>query len=496
MSDLTGRQDQHWGMGSMRRQASIGLLICLLLAGACGGRVTEQQVRAEAAADGVALAAGAGSGRGSSGANGDSASIDGSAVGEAGLAGSGGDSGALAGPGGTGGTSTGGKSTAPKGGNGGATDVGVTKDRIYFGNVSTLSGPVPGLFHGALVGAQAWAAMVNSQGGIDGRLIEIKSGDDGLDTGKNKNAHKALKDSVLGFLGSFSVVDGGGVSELQGTNIPDVGSPLDPNRFNLPNNFSPAPLPPGWETGPAKYYIKTFGPNPMKKTALFVSAVETARISARRERAVLESLGYQIVYTREVQPNEPNYTGDVIQMKQQGVQTVMWEGQADQIAALWKTMYDQDFHPTLLNPGSTSYSNAFLKLAGPGAEGSLIDVTHALFLDPNNPLPEVKLFRQWMAKVDPSQDVDLFALFAWTSGRMMEKALHDAGPAVTRDKVLAALRTVTSFDANGIIAPVNPAGKKPTNCFVVIRVQGGKFVRDHPASGFDCATGGFQPLSE
>lgn len=478
----------------MRRQASIGLLICLLLAGACGGRVSEDQVRAEAAADGLALAsaAGAGTNRGvGSASDGTEASDGGGSV-----EGSGGDAGALGGTGGVGSGSTGGRSTAPKGGNGGATDVGVTKDRIYVGNVSTLSGPVPGLFRGALVGAQAWAAMVNSQGGIDGRLIEVKSGDDGLDTGKNKNAHKALKDSVFAFLGSFSVTDGGGVSELQNTNIPDIGTGLDPNRFKLPNNFSPGPLPPGWETGPAKYYMKTFGAQPMKKTAFFVAAVETARIQARRERAVLESLGYEIVYTREVQPNEPNYTGDVIQMRNQGVQNFMFEGQADQIAGLVNAMADQDFHPTVLNPGSTAYSEAFLKLTGANAEGSRIDVTHALFLDRNSPLPEVRLFREWMANVDPNQDVDLFALYAWASGRMLEKALHDAGPAITRDKVLAALRTVTKFDANGIIAPVNPAGKRPTDCFLVVRIQGGKFVREHPASGFDCTTGGFQPLPE
>ncbi|MGQ0432170.1 MAG: ABC transporter substrate-binding protein [Microthrixaceae bacterium] len=478
----------------MRRHAAVFVLICVLLAAACGGRVTSQQVLAEAAEDGVAGSGGLRSGTGSGGLDGSDGFTDGGTL-EGGTTGGTGGSGTTSG--GTGGTGRNDPSkTAPAGGNGGATDVGVTKDRISFGNVSTLSGPVPGLFRGALVGAQAWAAMINSQGGIDGRLIEIKSGDDGLDIGKNKNAHQALKDSVLGFLGSFSVTDGGGVSELEGTNIPDVGVPLDPNRFKLPNNFATVPVPPGWETGPAKYYQKTFGPNPMKKTALFVSAVETARISARRERAVLESLGYEIVYTREVQPNEPNYTGDVIQMRNQGVQTVIWEGQADQIAALWKTMYDQDFHPTLLNPGSTSYSEAFLRIAGAGAEGSRIDVTHAMFLDPDNPLPEVKLFREWMAKVDPNQDVDLFALFAWTSGRMLEKALHDAGPAITRDKVLAALRTVTTFDGNGIIAPTNPAGKKATDCFLVIRVQGGKFVREHPASGFDCATGGFKPVAE
>jgi ABC-type branched-subunit amino acid transport system substrate-binding protein len=477
---------------SMRRPTAFGLLISLALACACGGRVDQAQVRAEAAEDGAAVATGAVA------RTGDASSGDGADVAGAGDSIAGGDPAiAAAAEGAPGdGNDPDAASTAPAGGNGGATDVGVTEDRILLGNVSTLSGPVPGLFRGALIGAQAWAAMVNSQGGIDGRLIEVLSGDDGLDSGRNKNGHLALKNKVFGFLGSFSVTDDGGVSELAGTNIPDVGVPLDPSRFKLPNNFAAVPVPPGWESGPAKYYIRTFGSAPVKKTALFVSAVETARISARRERAVLESLGYEIVYTREVQPNEPNYTGDVIQMRSQGVQTVMWEGQADQIADLVVAMADQDFKPTILNPGSTAYSHAFLKQAGAAAEGARIDLTHALFLDGDAHLPEVKLFREWMGKVDPNQDVDLFALFAWSSGRLLEKALRDAGPAITRDKVLAALGTVTTFDANGLIAPSNPAGKKATNCFVVIRVQGGKFVREHPSTGFDCQTGGFMPVPE
>ena len=269
---------------------------------------------------------------------------------------------------------------------------------------------------------------------------------------------------MFGFLGSFSVTDGGGVSELQGTNIPDIGTRSTRTAFNLPNNFSPVPLPPGWETGPAKYYQQDLRPEADEEDGV-LRRRRSRRLGsqARRERAVLESLGYEIVYTREVQPNEPNYTGDVIQMRNQGVQNVMWEGQADQIAELWSTTMDeQDFHPDAAQPGV----HVLLRRVPEArrrrsSEGSRIDVTHALFLDASNPLPEVQLFREWMAKVDPNQDVDLFALYAWASGRMIEKALRDAGPNVTRDKVLAALRTVTTFDANGLIAPVNPAGKQP-----------------------------------
>jgi ABC-type branched-subunit amino acid transport system substrate-binding protein len=480
------------------RRAVVLLLVCATVA-ACGGRVTREQVAAEAAEDGVAFGvAGAGGVAGGTQAG---ATGGRTATGTAGGGTSAGGGGASAGaPGGATTPGAGGEGavapTQPEGGNGGATDIGITEDRIIIGNVSTLSGPVPGLFRGALVGVQAWAAMVNSQGGIDGRLIEVRSGDDALDSGRNKAQHLALKNEVFAFVGSFSVTDDGGASELAGTNIPDVGNPLAPARFNLPNNFSPAPLAPGWETGPARYYINQFGPEPVRRVALFVSAVETARISARRERAVLESLGYEFVYTREVQPNEPNYTGDVIQMRSAGVQAVMWEGQADQIADLVNAMADQGFEVPLLNPGSTAYSEAFLEQAGAAAEGARIDVTHALYLGGDADVPEVALFREWMERVDPDQDVDLFALFGWASARMFEQAIRDAGPALTRDGVLAALGNITSFDANGLLAPSNPAGKVPTNCFLIIRVENGEFVREHPQQGFDCETGPFQPLSE
>lgn len=483
-----------------RRTIAVALLVCAALAAACGGRVSREQVAIEAEEDGFAFGAGgAAIGAGRSGG------ATGTRGGTAGGAGAGGGAGGT-GAGGTGGAGAGGEGgggeavapTQPEGGNGGATDIGVTETEIIIGNVSTLTGPVPGLFRGALVGVQAWAEMINSQGGIDGRTIRVRSGDDGLDSGRNKAAHLALKNEVFAFVGSFSVNDDGGASELANTNIPDVGNPLAPARFNLPNNFSPSPTGPGWETGPAQYYIANFGAEPVRHTAHFVSAVETARIAARRQRAVLESQGYEIVYTREVQPNEPNYTGDVIQMRSAGVQTVIWEGQADQMADLVNAMADQGFTVPLLNPGSTAYSHAFVDQTGANAEGARIDVTHALYLDENfDGVDEVRTFREWMNNVDPDQDVDLFALFGWASGRLFEQALREAGPAITRDGVLAALGTVTTFDANGLIAPVNPAGKRATDCFLVIRVEGGRHVREHPpGGGFDCETGGFQRIEE
>src|ERR1700722_12357197 len=56
---------------------------------------------------------------------------------------------------------------------------GVTAKSITVGNVSTLSGPVPGLFDGGPFGTEAYFAYVNAHGGVNGRKIEVDGDDDG-----------------------------------------------------------------------------------------------------------------------------------------------------------------------------------------------------------------------------------------------------------------------------------------------------------------------------
>jgi hypothetical protein len=68
------------------------------------------------------------------------------------------------------------------------------------------------------------------------------------------------------------------------------------------------------------------------------------------------------------------------------------------------------------------------------------------------------------------------------------EALQAAGAHPTRGALLAQLRTVTHFDAGGLLAPANPARKLPSSCTVLLHVSGGKFVRIQPSgTGFDCS---------
>lgn len=479
---------------SMTRRLALVAALMLVAAG-CGSRVSERQAAEEAREDLVRTGGSGGAvGTGSTG------SLDGGGLpGAAGGSGSGttGPSGSGASGGGGGGTGAGGGSASAsfRGDNGGATDVGATANELRVGTVVTLTGPVPGLFRGALVGVQAWAAYQNSQGGLFGRQIRVLAGDDSLDSGKNRAAHLQLKDNVFAFVGSFSVNDDGGASVLKDCRCPDVGGSLSQARFNLPNHYNPQPQPPGWRGGPPTWFAKQYGSSVIKKWALFVSSVESAREIARHARAAYEAAGFEVVYTREVTPNETNYTGDVVQMQRAGVQAISWQGQSGDMGRLAAAMDGQGFKPKLPNWGNDAYNENFLKIAGKGAEGAIIDQVYALFKGEDaQRIPEVALFNQWMKRVDPNQTVDLFSLYGWLSGRLFAEAMAKAGPQAKRTKLLGELSKMGTWTGNGLVAPVNVGRKRPSDCFFVFKITGGKFRRIFPGGNenFACNVAGYR----
>src|SRR5207253_3335634 len=90
------------------------------------------------------------------------------------------------------------------GASGGSSDVGVTADKITLGNVSLLTGPVPGLFKGAVSGTQAFFAYQNSLGGVCGRKLQLDPRDDNFDANQNKTQYQDAIGKDFGFVGSFS----------------------------------------------------------------------------------------------------------------------------------------------------------------------------------------------------------------------------------------------------------------------------------------------------
>ena len=81
---------------------------------------------------------------------------------------------------------------------------GVAADKIVFGQATALEGPASALGQGMKMGLEAAFAEVNKAGGVKGRMLELKSLDDGYEPTKSIEAVKKLleQDKVFAIAGA------------------------------------------------------------------------------------------------------------------------------------------------------------------------------------------------------------------------------------------------------------------------------------------------------
>lgn len=478
--------------GRIRTLAAV-LVVLGLLGSACGTQVSPDiRRRAWAAAAGGeqpglggapgAPGTGTASGTGGAGA--------GAVGGHSGSDGAGGGSASDAGD--SGGGAAGGD--AGEGGNGGATDVGVTADSITLGNVSDLSGPRPGLFQGAVAGTQAYFAFVNSRGGVDGRLLKLAVADGKTDCAANQNQHQQLAKKVLAFVGSFSLYDNCGIQAVEERkNLASVAYALSPAAKDSDRNFPPQAAPPGYQTGMFAYWKRKYGDATANVGTLHAN-IPSAAYSHRMIKAAAESVGWRFVYDRAVGVTETDFTADVVRMRNAGVQLVFLVAGDVAIAARFKRAADQqDWHPTFVMP--LAYDSSFVEQVGGAraAEGVAGYNLYSLFFSPDDArnIRAVRQYQSWMKRTNPDVRMDVFSMYGWSSAALFVQALEDAGPRVTREKLLAALNDVHEFDAGGVVAPTDPAGNDASSCYVLWRIHNGGFQRvDTPPADYRC-DGGF-----
>jgi len=464
-------------------------VVMMLIATACGARLNSQELRQA-------------SGR-SSGASSETGSDVQAADQQVADAGGGTTGGAT----GTGGTASGSGSQAKGGGgsgtqaaaaaspcaDGGSTDVGVTGNSITLGNVSLLTGPVPGLFKGAVVGTQAFFAYQNSLGGVCGRKLQLDARDDQFDSNQNRAQYQDLIGKTFGLVGSFSVVDDGGAQVLSAhPDVPDVSQALSRNHVTVANNFSIAPIVPGWRLGSLNYFKEKFPPDVIQHMAYFVEDTQSAIDAIDGEIKAAQSVGYKFVYHRTVEPTEANFSSDVVAMQQNGVKGIFFAGEVGVFVRMAKAMKQQGFSVPFANWGANAYDPAFITSDAQSAtNGALLDQQLAMYAGEDSTLPEVQLFNTWLKRTSPGQHPDIFAAYGWESARLFVQALTAAGAKPTRASVMAQLKKIDNFDGNGMLAPAGPASKRPPTCFIIIKVDNGKFVRADPPSGFICDKGGY-----
>jgi branched-chain amino acid transport system substrate-binding protein len=147
----------------------------------------------------------------------------------------------------------------------------------------------------------------------------------------------------------------------------------------------------------------------------------------------------------------------------------------------------QEFHPKVIY-NSAMYDATAISVIGDKtlAEGVLAAPGLGLFLGEDD-APGVELMNEWVKKTVPGAVVDIYTTFGWASAQLFVEALKAAGKDVTQEKLLAALKNIHQFDTQGLTPVADVGTNSPPHCFAVWQIKDGKYVRLHPAKGFDCS---------
>jgi len=492
-----------------RRAAVVAVAVVALLAGACGSRLGGSALQAAQSAGGSPAAGGSGaSDLGTAGTSGSAGSSGTGAV--AGGASSTGTGGGATGSGGpTGGSTAGGSgataraatggaagaaagSTAPAGGNGGATDVGVTATSITIGNIASISGVAPGLTQSAQQATEAVAAYVNSQGGIYGRQLKVQTYDDGNDSGTNYADATQACASDFALVGSASGFDDGSATAVANCGIPDMAAEVSTTAAGDTADIYGAS--PGnahyWPLGPAEY-LKSKYPSAVTKAAMIYLNVPATADQAQREMQAYSSVGFDYIYSASVTATEPNYAPYVLQMQQKGVQYVTEYSDTSSAARLLQAMQQENFTPQVVDWFSEEYTPDFIGQTQPASNGDLVLMATSAYEEANSN-PGMQLYLQWLDRVAPGAKHDIFGIFAWSAGLAFAQAAKAAGPHLTRASLLAQLAQIHTWTGGGVTPPIDLGNKVPSACFSYFTMQGSSFVRSYPAGAntFDCTSGG------
>lgn len=330
---------------------------------------------------------------------------------------------------------------------------GVTPTSIDVGAISTLSGELAADFAGLVPGMEAYFKMVNAQGGVDGRKINLAYR---LDDNGNPSQFASLAQTVINQDHAFAV----GAStfffnptDFVNTCTPTYGYNVTGDWANAPNLFA---------AGGSVQYYPPIAPQvgyvmkKVKAKSVAVLAYNVSSSSAACAAAAngLKKLGFDVSYSDlKLPPINADVTPDVQRISAAHSDFIVSCMDVTGNIALARAVqqYGLHVHMIWLNGADLPVVKQYSKLM----QGVFFDLGHVPFSASMKKYPGLKTYVDAMKKYEPSEVYDEVAIQGWMSASLLVAGLKAAGSDLTQANVVKATNEMTDFTADGLTTPTN-----------------------------------------
>jgi branched-chain amino acid transport system substrate-binding protein len=379
-------------------------------------------------------------------------------------------------------------------------DTGATDTEIKIGQTVPFSGPASAY---ATIGkAQAaYFKMINEQGGINGRKINLIQYDDAYSPPKAVEQVRKLveSDEVLLTFQIIGTPSNAAVQKyLNSKKVPQLFAATGASKFTDPKNFP-------WTMGfnpnyfvegriYGQYILKNY---PSAKVGILYQNDDLGKDYLNGIKAGLgDKAATMIVAEASYEVSDPTIDSQILKLKSAGTDLFFSASTPKFAAQAIKKNFELDWHPVhILDINATSVG-ATMQPAGLDASKGVISVNYGK--DPLDPTWKddagMKKFLDFMAKYYPEGDKNsIFNTYGYSTSQMLVHVLQQCGDDLTRENVMkqatSLKNVVIDLALPGVVGNTSPTDYRVNKQLQMMKFNGerwelfGPILEDTGAAG-------------
>jgi ABC-type branched-subunit amino acid transport system substrate-binding protein len=302
--------------------------------------------------------------------------------------------------------------------------AGLTGDPIVLADISELTG-VPGLDPSPFAkGAQAAADYVNSNGGVDGRPIEVTSCDSKNDPGASAACGQAaISDGAVAIQGVNDAGPAGVDAMMSAEGIVQMSMPTSPTQFSDPNWYPLGSGSPAEFYGLATYMVKEAG---AKNISMIVADAAFGHVFADMLEQGVRDAGATEFNVTYFDPATSDFSSVATKAASTNPDAVMATINGSQIPIVYGLLQQQGISGDQIYAISAAMNPAVFASAGDATVGAKVGTNWANVEDTSN--PEVKLYRDAMKSAGADDIITSpFAQLGFTNVMFLAEIGKDIG---------------------------------------------------------------------
>jgi branched-chain amino acid transport system substrate-binding protein len=365
-------------------------------------------------------------------------------------------------------------------------DTGATDTEIKIGQTIPLSGPASA--YGGIGRVQAaYVRMINEQGGLGGRKINLIQYDDGYSPPKTVEQVRKLveSDEVLTTFQIIGTPPNAAVQKyLNDKKVPQLLASTGATRFTDPKNFPwTIAFNPNYQAEGHIYAKYILANHPNAKIGILYQNDDLGKDYVKGLKDALGAKASMIVSEASYELTDPTVDSQMVKLKSSGadlfynITTPKFGAQAIKKAA------EMDWHPVhILDINATPVSQTLVPAGLDNAKG-IISVNYGK--DPLDPQWDnddgMKRYKAFMAKYAPSEDANSgIATYGYSTAALLIQVLKQAGDDLTRESLMKQVTNIKGYTADlalpGMSVSTTPDDWRINKQFQMMKFDGQRWV--------------------